>query len=382
MIPSSSPRGLVITQASPETQGDGAAQDAKAPQGPLQVQAGLASNNVNPSEQASAHTASQKSAAGEPKVGAGLTQSASTLGLPNPGSPHEKGLLAKLRPSGTGLQSFLHRTKEPLESWDKVETKEPPSRASVPTASGSTASSPAGSPLGRSPSNLGRQVDGHGTSPASSPSGRSSLSSLKAFVTRKMSHSSSRPENPASPVSSSSSSSSSSSASQGHRANAVGRVWSASAARAALPNPNDYVNMDTVLSNPEATNNLRMFLRNGYENTGPEVMTEMPDFLIGFKQFAAETDGGEQRRLLKELITTFVLAKSPRELNLTSSARSGVLKAWNAWDREGDVLIPQGLLDALQVAKKETDKMLESIGNPLYLLRSALFTTPDDPEAK
>lgn len=392
MIPSSSPR--VITQASPKTQGDGPAQEAEAPQGPLQIQAGLASNNVNPSEQASAHTASRETPAGEPRVGAGLTQSASTLGLPNSSSPHEKGSLARLRPSGTGLQNFLHRrppSNLPLDNWDRVETKQAPARESVSTAStGSTASisSPAGSPLARSPSNLGSPVDGHGTSPAGSPSGRSSFSNLKAFMTRKLSHSSSKHEKPSSPFSNSSSSgsgsssSSSSSAGQGHRASAVGRVWSTSAARAASPHPNDYENMDAVLSNPEATNNLRMFIRKGYERTGPEEMTEGLDFLLGFKDFAAETDPAEQRRLLKELITTFVLTRSPRELNLPSNTRSDVLAAWNAWDRDGEAAIPEVLLAALRVAKRDTAKLLESIGNFLPLLRTELFPPPDDSEAK
>ena len=107
MISSSSPRGRGITQDSPPTQGDDPARPAEAPQGKLQIQAGLASNNVNPSEQASAYAAARATPAGEATARSGLAPSAATLNLPSAGSPHEKGSVKSLRTqSEMGLQNF------------------------------------------------------------------------------------------------------------------------------------------------------------------------------------------------------------------------------------------------------------------------------------
>jgi hypothetical protein len=215
--------------------------------------------------------------------------------------------------------------------------------------------------------------------PAPTKSERMSLSgAVKSWFKRGLIHSSPKRDSPPSssgnssstPISSSSSRPISSSSSSGPRS-----IASAEA--------QDYINMDAVLASPGATKDLRAHLRRGLENRPEGVGTQNLDFLESYVDFAvAAADPAEQRKLLAAMIEKFVRLGSPSEIQLASiSIRGRVVRASEAWIAQGDAAMPQALVDDLADVRRHIERLLQSRGGGLDLLRKELFSEPGPEKA-
>lgn len=141
--------------------------------------------------------------------------------------------------------------------------------------------------------------------------------------------------------------------------------------------------MDAVLASPEATKDLRAYLRRGLEDRPEGVGTRNLDFLESYVEFAvAAADPAEQRELLAAMIEKFVRLGSPSEIQLASiSIRARVVRASDAWISQGDAAMPQALVDDLADVRRQIERLLQSRGGGLDLLRKELFSEPGPEKA-